>query len=132
MRKIATESLEDTFTSAKLSFFSLTASEIEPFLVKYQTNRPMLHFLYYDLTSIYRKLQELIVKRSLLSDIKTSYDLMQIDLSDSKSLLKISDVQFGFFEVREVQRLRKCDEITLDSFKVFQKWMQIVCYYCVE
>ena len=132
MRKIATESLEDTFTSAKLSFFSLTASEIEPFLVKYQTNRPMVHFLYYDLTSIYRKLQELIVKRSLLSDVKTSYDLMQIDLSDSKSLLKISDVQFGFFEVREVQRLRKCDEMTLDSFKVFQKWMQIVCYYCVE
>ena len=132
MRKIATESLEDTFTSAKLSFFSLTASEIEPFLVKYQTNRPMVHFLYYDLTSIYRKLQELIVKRSLLSDVKTSYGLMQIDLSDSKSLLKISDVQFGFFEVREVQRLRKCDEMTLDSFKVFQKWMQIVCYYCVE
>ena len=119
MRKIPTESLEDTFTSANLSFLSLTASEIEPFLVKYQTNRPMVPFLYYDLTSVYRKLQELIVKRSLISDVKTSYDLMQIDLSDSKSLMKIS-VQFGFFEVREVQRLRKCDEITLDSFKVFK------------
>ena len=45
---------------------------------------------------------------------------MQIDLSDSKGLLKIPDVQIGFFASREVQRLRKCDEITLDSFKVFK------------
>ena len=80
----------------------------------------MVPFLYYDLTSIFRKLLEVIVKTSLTSDFKTSYDLMQIDLSDSKNLLKISDVQIGFFALREVQHLRKCDEITLDFVKVFK------------
>ena len=80
----------------------------------------MVPFLHYDLISICHKLLELIVKPSLTSDVKTSYDLMQIDLSDSKSLLKISDAQIGFFALREVQGLWKCDEITLDSVKVFK------------
>ena len=80
----------------------------------------MVPFLHYDLISICHKLLELIVKPSLTSDVKTSYDLMQIDLSNSKSLLKISDAQIGFFALREVQGLWKCDEITLDSVKVFK------------
>ena len=46
--------------------------------------------MYDDLTYIYLKLLELIVKLSAISDAKAAYDLIQIDLSDSKSLLKIS------------------------------------------
>ena len=105
------ESLEDILTSTKLGFFSLIASHVELFLVKYQTDRPMVPVLYYDLTSICCKLLELIVKPSLISDVKTSCDLMQINLSDSRSLLKISDVQIRFFALREVQCLRKYDVV---------------------
>ena len=112
------ESVEYTLTSTELGFFSFIASHIEPFLVKYQTDWPMVPFLYDDLISSCRKLLELIVKPSLISVGKTSYDLMQIDLSDSKGLLKISDVQIEFFALREVQRYRKCDEIALDFVKV--------------
>ena len=65
----------------------------------------MVPFLHYDLISICHKFLELIVKPSLTSDVKTSYDLMQIDRSNSKSLLKISDAQIGFFALREVQGL---------------------------
>ena len=46
--------------------------------------------MYDDLTYIYLKLLELIVKLSAISDAKAAYDLIQIDLSDSKTLLKIS------------------------------------------
>ena len=87
------ESLEDTLTSAKSGFFGFVATHIEPFLVKYQTDQPMVPFLYDDLTSICRKLLELIVKPSLITDARTSSDLMQIDLSDSKNLLKVCDVR---------------------------------------
>ena len=75
------------------------------------------------------KLLWLIVKPSLIWDAKTSYDLMQINLSDSKSLLKNSDVQIGFFVSREVQLIRKCDEITIDFVKVFKNGcLLILCW----
>ena len=37
-----------------------------------------------------------------------------------KNLLKISDVQVGFFASREIQRLEKCHETSLDSVTVFK------------
>ena len=40
--------VEDPFTTAKLSFYSYVASHLEPFLVKYQTKKPMLPYLYTD------------------------------------------------------------------------------------
>ena len=69
--QIVSESQEDTLTSAYLGFFSFIASHIEPFLVKYQTDQPMVPFMYHDITSICRQLLELIVKPSLILDAKT-------------------------------------------------------------
>ena len=67
------ESLGHTLTSAKLVLFSLIAIHIKSFLVKYQTDWLMVPFLYYDLTSICHKLLKLIVKPSLISDVKTNF-----------------------------------------------------------
>ena len=117
---------------AKLGFLSFIASQCRAFLGKVSNRSTIIPFLYDDLTSICRKPLELIVKPRLISDAKTSYDLLQIDLSDSKSLLKISDVQIGFFASREVQHLRKCDEITLDSVKVFKSECRLFVSYVLN
>ena len=51
--------LEDKLTTAKLHFFSFIAGKLHPFLVRYQTDKPMIPFLYRDMVD----LMLLIVKK---------------------------------------------------------------------
>ena len=44
--------LEDTLFSAKLAFFVSLAKEVEPFLTDYQTDRPMMPFMFNDLNEL--------------------------------------------------------------------------------
>ena len=47
--------VEDLLTPAKLQFFSFFTSLFEPFLVMYQTNQPMIPYMYNDLQKLLRK-----------------------------------------------------------------------------
>jgi hypothetical protein len=53
----------DPFISAKTHFFISVASVIEPFLRKYQTNSPMVPFMYNDLGSCLRNIMNRFIKR---------------------------------------------------------------------
>ena len=54
--------VEDVLTPAKLSFFSYFVSLLEPFLLKYQTQNPMLPYLYTALVDLFRSVLKLIIK----------------------------------------------------------------------
>ena len=58
--------LQDNFMVPKLHFFAYVANIVEPFLVKYQTDNPIIPFLYFDLKEIIIKLLEIIVKPDIL------------------------------------------------------------------
>ena len=52
--------IEDLFLEAKLKFFCYIAGMIEPYLIKYQTNKPMAPYMYADLRRMLRKLMGIV------------------------------------------------------------------------
>ena len=58
--------VDDKLITAKLSFLSFVASLVEPFLKKYQFDKPMISFMYTDLKSLIQSLLELVVKQDVL------------------------------------------------------------------
>ena len=56
------DATHDLFLPAKLTFFSFIASLLQPYLKSYQTNQPMLPFMYGDLEKMFRNLLELFVQ----------------------------------------------------------------------
>ena len=48
--------------ASKTSFFEHIASIIEPYLKRYQTDKPMIPFMYYDLKDIIYQFLEMIMK----------------------------------------------------------------------
>ena len=88
--------VDDLLTPAKLSFFSFLASHLEPYLVKYQTDWPMMPFMYDELTLMCRKLLDLVVKGNVISQADTGLQLNKIDLSKSQNLQKDNEIQIRF------------------------------------
>ena len=83
--------VNDKVITAKLSFFSFVASLVEPFLKKYQYDKPMIPFMYTDLKSLIQSLLELVVKQDVLSQCKTGIQMKQLDLCNKDNLLKLKD-----------------------------------------
>ena len=75
----------DAFISAKTQFFISVASVTEPFLRKYQTNSPMLPFMYSDLGSCVRSLTNRFVKREVLSAADTVVKLSKVDVTSKEN-----------------------------------------------
>ena len=50
--------LKDDMIAAKLGFLQSVALELEPYLTRYQSNDPLLPFMYQDLYALLRTLKE--------------------------------------------------------------------------
>ena len=86
----------DLFTEAKITFFSFMCFIVEPYLKKYQCEKPMVPFMYVDLKSIATNLLQLIVKAEVLEKCKTAKQLAKINLDENRNLLPINKVELGF------------------------------------
>ena len=62
---------EDPFIEAKLKYFCYVADIIELYLKKYQTDKPMIPYMYEDLKVMLKKLLSLVVKPEKLEKCKT-------------------------------------------------------------
>ena len=76
------EAINDPFTLAKLKLFSFVSHIVEPFLKKYQSDKPMTPFMYEDLTDLVSRLLELFVRPAILEKNKTVKKMMKLDLYD--------------------------------------------------
>ena len=100
--------IEDPLMTAKLSFFSYVASLLEPFLTKYQTNCPMVPYLYTDLTALFRSLMKVIVRDAVLEQCSSGYKLLQINICES-NLKSSKDFSIGFVAEGALRNLTKKD-----------------------
>ncbi|XP_069109872.1 uncharacterized protein [Argopecten irradians] len=82
---------KDRLIIAKLELFKHVALEVQPFLGNYQTDRPMVPFLYPDLSNMVKTLLMKAVKPEV---IDTKYSSM--DLTNDKNLLPHNKVEIGF------------------------------------
>ena len=82
------KAVDDSLTMVKLSFFSFFASLFQPFLLKYQTNKPMMPYLYPGLVALLKSDLQLVVKDDVLEKCSSGVDLLKIDLGSKDMILK--------------------------------------------
>ena len=64
---------------AKLEFFAFTAAELEPFPREFQSNQPIVPFLYDRLQSIFSSLMGWLMKAHVLEAAKNGVELVRFD-----------------------------------------------------
>ena len=92
---------------AKLKFFSFVAGVLHPILVKYQSDKPMVPYMYQDLLKLLRKL-----KPDIAANRSSAIDLKCIDLDDKNVIMKPKDMNIGFGTRNIIIELKRKDVIT--------------------
>ena len=108
--------LNDDLIEPKLAFFHTIASDMEPFLTMFRSDKPMLPFLYDGLQSLIRTLMDKFVKSEVIQNNLIS----KIDVTKSEYLVddKIG-VNIGY---NTRAALKKCGKkITQQQHATFQK-----------
>ena len=118
--------VNDLLTPLKVSFFSYFASLLHPFLVKYQSEKPLIPYLYDDLTKCLKNILRVIVKEETLDCL--GKDLSKIDLNKSCNLKSRKDYHLGLATEAMLKELRKRDEIEGSDVKNFYEMVTL----CVE
>ena len=103
--------VEDPITAAKLTFFSFVAGILQPILVKYQSDKPMVPYIYLDLLKLLRKLTQLILKLDIVANCSSVIDLKCIDLDDENVIMKPKDMNIGFGMQNIITELKRKDVI---------------------
>lgn len=91
--------ITDPLGGAKLAFFRELCNDIEPLLIKYQSDQPLLPFLAKDIHLMLRTLLGKIVKSDIL-DGTSNHKLHDIDLTLSSNL---KDLQCGFVTTEAIK-----------------------------
>ena len=117
------KSVEDPLVTVKLQFFSFVSSIVESYLRKYQTDKPMIPFVYFDLKDLVIKLLDIIVKPTVISNCKSGKQLKEIDLSNEENLISIGKINMGF-AVEDIKRLKQQDKVSLSQLKAFKEGAQ--------
>ena len=97
--------VEDNLTIVKLNVFSYLASLFHPFLKKYQTEKPMIPYMYQDLVQLLHNVLQIVVKQEIIDKCTSGQSLSKIDL-DSGEVFK-NVFYLGFAAESEIKDLKK-------------------------
>ena len=111
--------MQDPFKISKLTFFSIVCGLVEPYLKVFQSDRPMVPFIYSEIKSVIKSLLSLILKPSIIEKSKAASDLKNINLSSEENLLLIKDVEMGFGVKNELTELIKKIILVLKTLESF-------------
>lgn len=99
------EAMKDPFLAAKLHFFSSLASQFEPFLRRFQHEKPMIPFLHGFLISLVTDTLKRFVKASVMQEVGTDVSkIMRLDLHNVEILKETSQVDLGFGAKRSIPK----------------------------
>ena len=87
---------KDVSVPAKLQVFVYIAKVLKLFLVKYQTDEPMIMFLAEDLQSMCSTLMHKFVKKSVLDSVDTMYKIANLDVLDMQNHKVATEIDIGF------------------------------------
>lgn len=105
--KIVEEFLKDPLLEAKLPFLICISVDLEKFLTSYQTNKPLLPFLYHDLYVLTNDLLSRVLKSDVMKKVKTANDLLRIDLDNKNNLCLPSQVDIGISASSNLKSISK-------------------------
>lgn len=95
-KRVCTAVKEDAMLEAKMGFLQNIASELETFLTLFQSNKPLLPFLYNDLYALLRSLLDRFVRREVMQGIKDVSSLMDVDFADRQKQKTLQNIDVGF------------------------------------
>jgi hypothetical protein len=109
------KALKDPLLNVKLHFLLSVTTELEDFLTSFQSEKPLMPFLYKQLFVLLRNIGQRFVEGKVISKA-TNNDLLMLDVKDNTKLKSISTVDIGFgASVALKQDARK--DLTCISFK---------------
>ena len=92
--KTVSVAVNEPLTCARLQLFINTSKVVEPFLRKFQTNKPMAPFLAEDIYKILKDLMERFIKEEMLSNSISS--LIEVDVENTKNHVENKKVKIGY------------------------------------
>ena len=93
----------------------------KPFLTAYQTDRPMISFLYGDLVKLLKNIFSVIIKPNIMNKCETALKLKEIDLFSSANHLIAKEIDTGFVAFTHIVELRRRDEVSKTWVLAFKK-----------
>ena len=111
----------DELVIAKLGFFSYLAGMFKPFLTAYQTDRPMIPFLYGDLFKLLKNIFSVIIKPDIMNKCETPLKMKERNLYSSAGHLVAKEIDIGFVALTHVQELRRRDKVSKTCVLAFKK-----------
>ena len=84
------------------------------FLTTYQTDRPMIPFLYGDFLKLFKNLFSIIIRLDITSKCETALKLKEIDLYSSSSAkhLVANEINVGSVALTHIQELSRRDKVS--------------------
>jgi len=113
------DAVDDPLIPAKLQFFSYVAGIVEPFLRLYQTDNPMIPYMYFDLKSLVKQLLEMIIDPKVIEGCKSGKQLKDLDLLDKTNFLPLNKMSIGFAAEQVIQNLKRSDIVRNSQIKEF-------------
>lgn len=107
--------VDNDMMCVKLSFFISLASEMESFLKEYQTDAPLVPFIYTSLYSIIKNIMARFVKKEILNITKIN----STNLS-KKNLLDVDEIDLGYTTramIRKINKEKKIADFALSQFR---------------
>ena len=114
------EACEDPLTVTKLKFFISVAKQLQPFLLKFQTDAPMAPFLGQSLKYFLLTLMGRFIKKDVLEQADLYPKLAAIDPCDKKNQVHCKYVEFGFAAPRSLKSVtdnKTISELAVLTFK---------------
>ena len=97
----------------QIPFFKYLASLLRPFLVRFQTSKPMVPSLGTELDVTTRQLISLIVRRKVVAEAGTPYILMKMDLEKKENLVHLNNVEIGSAVTSVLVKMSVKDEVKM-------------------
>ena len=113
--------LDNPLLLCQVSFFAFVARHVEPFLKRYQADRPLTPFLAEDLHALIRSLMQCFMTEESLSGCSSSRKLMDIDVQDKKNHLRPEQVELGFKTSSLLQKAKKDSRVSEKMVTDFRK-----------
>lgn len=112
--EIVNSALKDKLLPAKLAFCQSLSSEVEPFLTRFQTSKPLSPLMYESLTGLVQRIMGRFVKDDVLKSAKS---IAGIDLNKDSNLLTAQKIDLGFSVRHELRKERNIKDNEILQFR---------------
>ena len=98
--------IKDNLITAKLNYFSFIASILQPFLTKYQSDDPLVSFMYDDVLSLITSLMRLIFKADKVDEAALK-NFKEFDFTLNDNRLPLNSINIGCAAANSIVDLKQ-------------------------